>query len=363
MSKNKKTAASLEAYADEKTAAIHQENAEIARSARALRIANRQLEDELQEVKRKLGIYEGLSTERLEPPKWLTPTKRAKDHVGIPALMFADPHYGAVVKPEQVDMVNAYNPAIAEQRIKKLFDRAVILTRDFLSGVRYEGIQLFLAGDNFSGDIHEELRETNALTIAESVAGLLEPLEAGINLLTEVFERVSIDAVVGNHGRTTRKPRSKNRAQDNYDGLLYRLLYRDYRNNKKVTVRVSDAADAQVQIYNTRYLLTHGDQFHGGSGISGALAPLLLGAHRKTRRAAAAQRPYDVMVMGHFHQTIMFPAKGLIVGGTVMGFDEYAYTQNMEPEPPQQAFWITTPEHGVTFPMPIYVMDREAEGW
>src|SRR5512146_970845 len=216
---------SLEAFATEQKAAQFSETAAVSRDLRAERIRARELEDKLKEVERKLGLYEHLSKQMLAPPKWLTPARRAADHVGIPCLVVSDPHSGAVVDPAQVDWVNAYTPTIAEMRLKKLFERSVKLTRDYLTGVRYEGIQLFLAGDNFSGNIHDELRETNALTIAESIVGFLEPMAAGINLLANSFDKVHIAAVVGNHGRVTIKPRAKNRSRDNYDGLLYRLLY------------------------------------------------------------------------------------------------------------------------------------------
>lgn len=363
MTSRKEKPQSLEAFAEAEAAAQFAENQEIARANRTLRVRVTEQETDLADVRKRLELYERLDSARLEPPKWLTPEKRTKEHVGIPCLAFADPHYGAVIKPEQVDFINAYNPQIAEQRLKKLFERTVILTRDYLAGVRYEGFQLFLLGDMFSGNIHEELRETNAVAIADAIVGLVEPMEAGINLLVETFGQVHLVCVVGNHGRTTKKPRAKNRAQDNYDGLFYRMLARDYRDDKRVTVDVSDAADARVQVYDTRFLATHGDQFKGGSGISSMLSPLLLGAHRKTRRAAAAGKPYDTMVMGHWHQSLWFPSKGLIVSGTVMGFDEYAFVGNMEPEPPQQTLWIATPEHGITFPMSVFVQDRVAEGW
>ena len=28
-----------------------------------------------------------------------------------------------------------------------------------------------------------------------------------------------------------------------------------------------------------------------------------------------------------------------------------------------KAFWITTPDRGITISAPVHVMDREAEGW
>jgi hypothetical protein len=165
----------------------------------------------------------------------------------------------------------------------------------------------------------------------------------------------------GNHGRRTRKPRAKRRAQDNIEWLLYKVLERETRHDKRITWQITESADTIVPVYNTRFLLTHGDQFRGGSGIAGAMSPLLLGSHRKTRRAMASGRPYDVMVIGHFHQYLTLP--GVIVGGTLKGTDEYAYLGNFGYEPPQQAFWVTTPEHGVTISAPVHVLDRQAEGW
>jgi hypothetical protein len=45
------------------------------------------------------------------------------------------------------------------------------------------------------------------------------------------------------------------------------------------------------------------------------------------------------------------------------GYDEYAFGHNLRPEEPKQAFWITTPEHGITLHAPVLVSDRNAEGW
>lgn len=361
--KSHKKAPSLDEYVAEKDTVRFAENQELARAARAARAVAAEQQAELAALKRRVGLYEKLDAARLEPPTWLAPKMPSKGHAAIPCLVVTDWHWGEVVKPEQVDGVNKYNVTIAEARMKRAFEGAVTITRDYLKGVNYEGFQLFLGGDMISGDIHPELRETNEQTVAESIVALVEPLEAGVNLLAREFGRIHITAVPGNHPRNTKKPISKKRAADNFDTLAYRLLERDMRGRKDVTVQVSEAADAQVTVYGTRYLLTHGDQFTGGSGISGALAPLLLGAHRKTRRQAAAGHPYDLLVMGHFHQSIFFPAKGIIVSGCGIGYNEWAYVSNFEPEPPQCAMWLTTAERGVTVSAPVFVADPVAEGW
>lgn len=353
----------LEQFAEDEARARYAENSEIARSNRALRATVEAQKQELAEIRQRLGIYEMLDASPITPPAWVSPKGPTKRHAAIPALMLTDVHWDETIRPEQLDWMNAYNRTIAERRVRAAFEGAIHVSRDYLRGVEYEGFQLFLGGDLISGIIHEELRETNQGTVIESILSVVEPLVAGINLLAKDFKRVHVAAVVGNHGRRTQKPVAKNRPQDNFDWLVYKLLQRELKSRKDVTMQVADSADAHVPIYQTRYLLTHGDQFKGGSGIAAALSPLLLGVHRKTRRQAATSRPFDVMVMGHFHKSIWMPGDGLIVGGAVCGYNEYAYQANLAPEPPQCALWLTTPERGITASVPVFVADRATEGW
>ena len=67
------------------------------------------------------------------------------------------------------------------------------------------------------------------------------------------------------------------------------------------------------------------------------------------------------MLLGHFHQYMTLP--GIIVNGSLKGYDEYAMISNFGFEVPQQAFWLTTPERGPAFHVAIQPMTRKAEGW
>ena len=91
------------------------------------------------------------------------------------------------------------------------------------------------------------------------------------------------------------------------------------------------------------------------------LSPLMLGSYRKARRQTEMRNPFDWMAIGHWHDWWM--GKGIIVNGSLKGYDEYAYQCNFQPQPPIQGMWITTPEHGATFPAPLFVQDRKKEGW
>lgn len=359
----KRTPKPLDEFTAEQHRAKFREHQDLAQRCRAAAAEARDQAAKVADLEQQLSLFKAVDAAKITVPEWLVPKGPSKAHHAIPTLNLADVHWGEKVEPGEIEGINKYDVRIAGQRTQRAFEGTVVVCRDYLKGLTYDGITLDLAGDMLSGDIHEELRETNVETVAESVVGMLEALEGGVKLLVKEFKQVHVVGVPGNHPRDSKKPRAKQRAAHNFDTMLYRLLQRDLADVKGVTVQVSTGADAAYRVYDHRYILTHGDQFKGGSGISGALAPLLLGTHRKTRRAAAAGQPYDTLVMGHFHQSIFYPSKGLIVGGCVKGYDEFSFVSNYEPEPPQCALWLTTPERGITMHAPVFVMDRAAEGW
>jgi len=114
-------------------------------------------------------------------------------------------------------------------------------------------------------------------------------------------------------------------------------------------------------------MLTHGDEFRGGDGMIGALGPIVRGDHRKRSRSGQIDQGYDVLLVGHFHQLIQL--QRLIVNGSLKGYDEFAWRCGFGYERARQALWITHPEHGITFSMPVNVDDsassagRAAADW
>jgi len=290
--------------------------------------------------------------EPINPPKWLD-VKSSGTNTGVPTLLASDWHFDEVVDPRQINGVNAFNRTIALRRIKRLFAKTVDLLIHHMANPKYDYFVLDLGGDMLSGNIHEELRETNETPVSLSMLALMDALVAGIDLLLGHFPKIVVNCVPGNHGRWDKKPRAKNRVYETYEWILYQFLAKHYGGNKDVFFNVADGADLPYSIYNTRYLLTHGDQFKGGSGIAGALSPLMLGDARKRKRSIAIDQPYDYMVLGHWHQYIM--AKGIIVNGSLKGADEYSFQSNFDYELPTQALWVTHPIWGITARWPIYL--------
>jgi hypothetical protein len=298
-----------------------------------------------------------------EIPAWVHTAKPGRKVV-TPTAFLSDTHFDERVFPEQVEWINSYDRPIATARLRNFFENTVTISNDFLTGVSYPGIVMPMGGDIFSGDIHEELARTNESTIQESLLYWLDPMVAGIKLFADEFGKVFIPVVPGNHPRGTPKPIHKMRVPNNFDWLFAHLVKRvidaDRKYASKVTWKISTSADCDYAIYDTRYRLTHGDQFRGGTGIAGMLSPLMIGDARKRKRAQRAHSPYDYLVIGHWHQRAHF--KGIIVNGSLKGYDEYAYDSNFDPEPPEQAYWITDPNHGITFSAPIHVQSDD-EPW
>lgn len=296
-----------------------------------------------------------------EPPTWTRRAAKGGKHHGTPWLMLSDLHLDEVVQPAEIGGVNAYNRRIAEQRLRATFDNTVDVCTNYWSGIAYDGFVCALGGDLYSGDIHDELTQTNEDTILGSILHWSDLLASGIAQLADTFGRVHVPVVVGNHGRRSRKPRSKFRARDNFDWFTGHLLARTFANDKRITFDVAESADTFVQSYDHRVCLTHGDQASGGAGIGGIWPPLMRLDARKRQRNAAVNQPYDLLVMGHWHQLVFGPS--FIVNGSLKGYDEYAYTSNFGYEDPQQALWLMTPERGKTWTAPITPANRKREGW
>ena len=305
-----------------------------------------------------LTSIDGVSS---KPPAWLRKKGKKGAHRGIANLLLSDLHLDEVVSPAQMGNVNAYNRDIAVRRLRTTVETTAEIANDYVQGITYDGISLWLGGDIFSGNIHEELRNTNEAPIMASFDFWIDPMVAAMRLLADEFGSVHVAGCVGNHGRNTTQPIMKNRVEDNFDWLFYRVLARELRSDDRFSWDLPVTTDVSVKHYDHRYLLTHGDQFRGGSGISGIQTPLALGAFRKSKRQQAVNDPFDTMLLGHFHQYMTLP--GMIVNGSLKGYDEYAQISNFGFEVPQQAFWITTPERGPSFHAPIQPMNRKSEGW
>lgn len=327
---------------------INRLNAELAVASRVSADVN--------EIKRVLGTL-SLEVDKIVPPEWIvTPQNKSVD--GVPTLMLSDWHGGEVVVPSQINNVNEYNVKIMRERATTLIDSAVHLLQIIDPKMRYPGIVLPLGGDMVSGNIHEELTATNEIQSMPAVLELYEILASIISRVADIFGKVFVPCVGGNHGRNTKKTWHKDRNSTSFDWLIYQFLARHFAHDKRVTFYIPQSTGAYYKIYNHRYWLVHGDGFRGGDGMIGCLGPIIRGDHKLRSRNAQIDQPYDTMILGHFHQYLHHGR--VIVNGSLKGYDEYAFDEGFGFEQPQQALWLTHPKYGITYRMPVYVDRKRA---
>lgn len=326
------------------------------------RAAHRQAEQELEVLEGHVEQLVALDQVNVETARWAKARKSKRHKNAATALiMLSDLHFDEIVDPAEVSGMNAYNRQIAVQRLQKTADGAIRLGTDLMSGFQFEGAVVLLAGDLVNGNLHDNEVFNETHSVIETVDYWADHLAAFLETIAQAYGTVHVVSVVGNHGRNTVKPRTNGRVQDSFDHHLARLVQRHYRNDPRFSWNIPMSADAYVDLYGHRLLITHGDQARGGSGISGLLTPITLLDHRKRKREASFGRGFDHLFMGHWHQRIS--TGSITVNGSLVGINPYAYLGNFGYEDPAQVFAVITPERGVTLETSIYPMDRKAEGW
>lgn len=209
-------------------------------------------------------------------------------------MPISDVHFGEVVQPDATYCYNKYNPEIARNRLVKLFEE----TYRHAKAEGCDKLHMMLLGDLISGEIHDELRETNAFTAPKCVSVLNSILIGLILQYAKLFKSVKISCVVGNHSRTGKKLQAHNRSLDNYEHIIYSTIKnRCEAEAKNITVEFNDEAPfAVTTVGNQVWMLEHGDRYKGSTAAAGAINTVLRNIGNDIRRNHA-----DVAIMGHWH--------------------------------------------------------------
>ena len=263
-------------------------------------------------------------------------------------LPISDLHFGEVVQPQISFGFNKYNPEIAKNRLTKLFEE----NYRFASLYGCDELHILLLGDMISGEIHDELRETNAYTAPKCVS-LVNSLLTGLILeYAKLYKKVTVSCVVGNHSRTGKKLQAKNRSQDNYEHIIYSTIKdRCTAEAKNITVEFDDEATVLItEIGNQRWMLEHGDRYNGSQAAAGAINTVLRKIGTDLRHNHA-----DVAIMGHWH----IGAEGAIdaredgnmtkvyINPSLVGPDDFAVTTLHAYYPAESNVFITDGEQVV----------------
>lgn len=288
----------------------------------------------------------------MKVPRWMAAKPTKKAHHATPVLMLSDLHLDEVVNLRDMHGMNEYSREIAEARLSRTVDFTVEYLKQYSTGLHFDGIVVALLGDIITGVIHAELAETNEATVPATIVHWVPKLASAIRYLADSLGTVHVPCVDGNHDRTTDKTRMKKRAENSYAWIVYNWLADSLRTDDRITFSISPSSDQILDIYNTKFLLVHGDGFRGGGGVGGIYPPMLKYLHRQHAMWAAVNQPWDYCLMGHWHSLMW--GQNFVVNGSLKGYDEYARRNGFGFEKARQALFVVTPERGITTQTAVY---------
>lgn len=340
-------------------------NAAEAKEKERLTRQNKALGDELRSARKRISSLEnirenlfGLVSTPLNPPRWMTEPRINDGFPGDPILNTSDFQYGEVIRPGELQGINAYNPEIARKRYFALIDKTIYLTQEYQVAPRYNGITVLRNGDALSGNIHKELRETNSGNALRQMHECTEMEIAGLEKLSEHFPSVAVYSTPGNHGRDTEKPQSKHYAENNYEYWMALNIERHFKNNPKFKFYLPESGDALFQLHGWTFLATHGDRIgsRGGTGFIGPSATVARGMQRLRQYYMQLNVPIDYVLVGHFHNAIELEYG--FGNGTLAGFSEYARDGRFIPRPASQWLLFVHPKYGISQRWQIQLQGR-----
>lgn len=298
-------------------------------------------------------LAEGVMTFLKENPSHvhrLAPTKVKKKHASVHemVLLMSDAHFGEVVDP-RIAMGLNYNEDIAKSRIERMRDVTIRYKQLREASYPIQKLTVAVLGDMLSGDIHEELEINNQNPLPVSLVTLAYYLhDMGLSLSRE-FGSVEFVFVPGNHPRTTKKMRFKQRTTTNWEYVLGHFVKALAGDSYTVSIPLSIVPIHKV--FGFRIGLHHGDSIKSNS-----FAGIPFYGMRQRREAVQAllrhlgQPAIDFLAMGHFHQPTVLEGTDatIIINGAIKGGDEYSIGNYFSSNDPVQYLLTFHEKHGLT---------------
>lgn len=301
-------------------------------------------EKEVAELKKRVEFFDKIATNK--PAKeWKYP-KRKRDGEATAIIALSDWHIDQSVRPDRVSGLNEFTLDIADERIKTVFDRSLLLLEDSRHLVPVGDIVIWLGGDFIHSFLHEENAADNTLHPFEACRWACDRIEAGLRQVIAHAEakRIKIVTSVGNHGRNSKKMPASALTDTSYEYNMYLELRRRFAN--EIDWQIGTGYFNYLNIYDFPIRFHHGDRIKFGGGINGIGVP----AYRFIANANTKRRAY-ADIYGHFH---CFGWPGCFISnGSLVGIDEYSQAMSGDTEP-KQAFALVDRNRGITRALPIF---------
>lgn len=288
-----------------------------------------------------LALMEAI--EACEPPKMLYKPQAKSASPLTYVVHLTDLHEGEVTKKDEVDGFGEFNPDIFTKRLTSFGQFLIEHVKVQRAGYEIPNLHILGTGDYISGDIHDELKVTNAYPAPVQSVEAGHKIGAFVAMLSPHFANVTADLItLDNHGRMTRKNQSSQGGENNFGYIVAHIVKKHVERISNVDVRIHAKASALVPIGRERYLLFHGHQIKGWAGLP------YYGFDRRiameaVKRMGVPDAAFTKMVMGHFHVAVDAPH--WVIGGSLSGTNAFDHGCGRHSQA-HQTCWLVHPKHG-----------------
>ena len=293
---------------------------------------------------------------RYSEPGIIKPSKASGTSESTMVAIGADWHAFETVKPEQVNGLNEYTPAICRSSVERFFKSIIRWTDIHRHGTKIDTLVMAFLGDLMTGMLHEDQMEGNFGTPLEEAIFVTELVVSGIDYIVAHgnFKRIIVLSCDGNHSRITEKKRKANRVKHSLEWLIFRFVEQRFaeRGVSGIEFHISEGIHNYLDVDyagGKTIRFSHGDE---GIRYQGGVGGLSVSANRTIDKWNVGRRA-DIDIFGH-HHTSEHPRRYIAVG-SIMGYSPFSLAGKYEFELPSQTLVLLEKEKWETAYHRVYV--------
>lgn len=265
-------------------------------------------------------------------------------------LILTDAHSEEFVSAEEMEGLASHNWETHEHRMRQVAEKTAEMTNILRHSSFIPSCTVYILGDWFLGQIHpDELAGASMpLPVALPAAGRV--LADTLLRLAAHFEAVRVVAVVGNHGRTTRKPVYKMTADRNWDMSVYMIGQAFTERARNISWTLPKSIMYVDELMGWKNLVTHGNVANITHrtpyfGIEDSF-------QRQHSSRRGTDKDFDYAYLGHFHMTANLREE-ILICPPMIGREQFGQYKMHLASPARQMLCFYTEKHGRVCSWPI----------
>ena len=280
------------------------------------------------------------------PIIYKTTGKQKQGSAIVAVCQISDSHCGEVQEPKEIENFGEFNPEICEARNIKYAEKFIDWADMHRNSYTLNECAVIVTGDLISGDIHEELRVTNAFPTPVQCVRAAEILTKQIALIAPHFNKVTVHFLVeDNHARLTKKPQMKEAGYNSLNYIVGKLAESYLSKHDNVEFNIYPQFEKVIHVLSRAYLICHGHKILQNFGVPWYSIERKVGRESTSRMHlimndlnVAKEIGFHRYVFSHWHTP--FESFLYSCNGSVSGTNSYDHSFGRFANPSQSSWMV-----------------------